>query len=177
MLCERPHDVVQALAHQNHRRARSQCFRQSFNSFLFQARLQEIFKEFFTQQVQPVAAHPAQNAVQQPRCEHAIRAVKDRPSNSEKRHSSPARPPLQKALRVPGKKGHGPHCRQIQQAPLYPPEHTFARTGSGGVSLALRNIRNVIVWLRRQHREWFATNPNEDTKLSRRTPAIKPCGR
>ena len=103
MIRERPHNVIEPLAYQHHFRAGSQTRFQ-----LDSLRAASGAASASTRNI-PRPADRAdrgsrpQNGVQQARGENAIRDVEERPRNSENAHGPAARPPPQKALRVPGK--------------------------------------------------------------------------
>ena len=93
---------------------------------LFQARLESIFEVFFAKQVEAVAAHAAKNRVEKASGHDAVRRIENGASDCEHSHRAPARPSLEKALRIPRKETNRTHGCEIQQAAFDPPEDSIA---------------------------------------------------
>jgi hypothetical protein len=121
------HDVVKTLADENDITAGGQDFLQFLDAAGLEPGLQEIVKEFLPEEVEPVPALASQYGVEQAGREDTVRRVEEWPSDGEHTHQSPARPTLEKTLRVPAEEADGPHSRQIQQAALDAPENEIVR--------------------------------------------------
>ena len=74
---QRPHHMIQPLAHQHHIHARRLQRLQMPHSFFFQQRLQLVFEFFFAQQIEPVARDPAQHGMHDASRGHAIAAYRN----------------------------------------------------------------------------------------------------
>ncbi len=123
---KRAHDVVEALADKDDVIVRGHRFLQFFHAGLPEARLQEILKEFLTEQIQAIAADAAQHGVQQSRGEDAVRGVQKWPRDGEHAHGTAPPPALDEGLRVPREEADWPNGRQIEQAAFHAPEGRLA---------------------------------------------------
>jgi hypothetical protein len=132
MLCQWTHDVVEALADQDDFTAFGDRFLQPGDALLLQARLQKIFEEFLAQEVEAIAADPAEDRVEQACGEYAIGDVEKGAGDGEDGHGAAARPAFQEALRIPGEEADRADGGEIQQAAFDAPEDRLAR-GRGGV--------------------------------------------
>ena len=110
----------------------------------FQARLQKIFKEFFAEQIEAVAADSAEDGVQQAGGEDAVGEVEEGAGEGEDGHGAAPRPALQEALRIPCEEADGADGGEVEQAAFDAPKDRLAR-GCRGVSFAPVEFRNLVV--------------------------------
>ena len=121
--CQRPHHMIESLAHQHHLPVLFHPLAQHLQPFGFELRLQNVVEVFLPQQVQPIASHSAQQRVQNARGQNAVARVQHRPHQRLQKQSAAPRPALRERMRVPGEIRYRPHRGQIRQAAFDPPEN------------------------------------------------------
>ena len=139
---QRTHDVVEQLPDQHNPLPAANRFQQFLARFLAQIRLQHVLKIFFAEQIEAVAAHPAQQRVQKSRGEGAAGRVRKRPRQRHPGHSEPSRPSLRKTLRIPREKSYRPHRADLQQRSFDAPIHGLALNRTHTRTHTRRVLRN-----------------------------------
>jgi hypothetical protein len=136
-----PHDVIQALAHQDDLPMLGQPLAQLGHAFGPELALEYILKILFAKQIQAVASHAPQEGVQDSGRHYPVGCVQGWASQGLQEKTSATRPSLGKGVRIPGEVGDWAHSRQIREAAFYAPE-------DGPVAQALT--------IGQRHTHWFA---------------------
>ena len=152
VLRQRAHDVVQALADQNHLAVLVHPFAQLGHTLRPQLRLEDVLEILFPQQVQPVAANASQQGVQNPGGQNAVARIERGPKCGLQEKPSSARPALGKGMGVPGEVGDRTDGGQVGQAAFHAPEN------GPGLSLLKFRFRHTSLFPRsRKHRRHWVT--------------------
>ena len=108
ILRQRPHHVIEALAHQHYvlRSLFRHAFSQPLHALRLQLLFQDVFEIFLAQQIQAVARDPGQKRVQHTRGEYAVAGVKEWPHQRQQQHPAAAGPAPGECVGVPGEISH-----------------------------------------------------------------------
>ena len=140
---QRAHDVVEQLADEHDALAAAHGFEQLLARVFAQIRLQHVLKIFFAEQIEPVAAHPAQQRVQKSRGEGAARGVGKRP---RQRHRRPCRARRaqrsEKLCEFQVKNPTGRIAPTCEQRAFDAPIHGLAPVGADTCAHTRRALRN-----------------------------------
>ena len=152
MLGQRAHDVVQALADQNHLAVLIHPFAQLGHALRPELVLEDVLKILLPQQVQAIAANAPQKRVQNPGGQNAVARIERGPKCRLQEKPSAARPALGKGMGVPGEVGHGTDGGQVRQAAFHAPEN-----GPGFSFLKFRFRHTSLFPRSRKHRRHWVT--------------------
>ena len=137
---ERPHEVVQSLAHQDDRANLFLPLLQTGDALGLQLPLQNILKVLLAQEVQTVASDAREQSMENAGGKNAIGKI-ERGADQGVQHSRAApRPALGKTLRVPGEVRNWTHRTEIHEAALDAP----IRGRAHGARVAARRRRVLL---------------------------------
>jgi hypothetical protein len=147
VLRQRAHHMLQTLADEHHLPVLRHPLPQTGYAFRPELSFQNILKIFLAEQVQPVAAHAAQQSVQNPRRQHAVGGIKRRAKRRLQEKPSAPRPSLRECVSIPGEIRDRPNRRQRGQAAFHAPEDRPLRLFGGALQRHTRRLARL-----RRHR-------------------------
>jgi len=122
MLSQRPHNVIQALADQDDLPILDHPLAQLRQSFRPELALQDVFKVLLPEQIQAVAAHAAQERMQDSCGQYPMACIERWPKQGLQEKTPSACPALREGVGIPGEISNWTHRRQMRQTAFYAPE-------------------------------------------------------